>query len=72
MEEKEDAEKAQLNDVLERVYDQTLFQDMKIIIGDMLTLRLAKKVVTYMPTIGKHSFHKTSNDNGNRRVNLLT
>lgn len=69
-EEKEDNVKEQFYDLLERVYDQSPAHDIKIIMGDV-NAQIGQEGA-YMPTIGKHSLHQITNDNGNRIIQFAT
>ena len=55
---------------LGRVTESCPKNDVKIILGDF-NAQVGKEVAL-MPTIGTHSLHETSNDNGLRMVNFAT
>ncbi|CAK1591299.1 unnamed protein product [Parnassius mnemosyne] len=55
---------------VESVYSNSPKGDIKIIIGDM-NAKVGRESI-YRPTIGSHSLHKTSNDNGTRLIDLAT
>jgi hypothetical protein len=57
-------------DKLERVLDQFLKYNMKILLGGLN--REVKRENIFKPTIGNESSHEISNDNGVRGVNLDT
>jgi endonuclease/exonuclease/phosphatase family metal-dependent hydrolase len=50
------------------MYDSCPRNDIKIILGDMNAK--TSKEDKYYPTIGKHSLHDNSNDNGQRLINF--
>lgn len=61
-EDKEEEEKEHFYHLLEEVYTNAPDHDMKIVIGD-LNAKVGRESL-YEPTIGKHSLHHHSNNNG--------
>ncbi|KAL4091582.1 hypothetical protein QTP88_026249 [Uroleucon formosanum] len=61
-ENKEDQSKEEFYNQLERVYNSIPHSIRKIIIGD-LNAKIGKEQI-FKPTIGEHSLHEISNDNG--------
>ncbi|XP_048487060.1 uncharacterized protein LOC105395445 [Plutella xylostella] len=57
-------------DELESVYDQIPEYDTKVVLGDMNAM--IGKEEAFVPTIGKHSKHDQSNDNGIRLINFAS
>jgi hypothetical protein len=66
-EDKLEEEKEEIYEHLERVYRRCPRHDVKIIMGDM-NAKIGKEQ-DFIPTIGKHSLHEESNDNGLLLVN---
>ncbi|CAG9838058.1 unnamed protein product [Diabrotica balteata] len=60
--------KEQFFEDLEQSYRRCPKNDIKILLGDM-NARIGRERV-FMPTIGKHSLHNVSSDNGLRLINL--
>ena len=69
-EESEDEEKGQFYELLERAYDNCPGHDIKIIAGD-LNAQVGTEQI-FRPTIGPHSKHTISNDNGIRIILFAT
>jgi len=67
-EEKEEMVKDELYQTLQRTYDKIPTNDIKIVLED-LNSKIGKEV-EYEPTIGKHSLHDESNDNGKRTIDF--
>lgn len=67
-EEKSEDEKDAFYTLLEKTYDNCPGHDVKIIIGDA-NAQVGKENI-YLPTIGKHSLHNCSNDNGQRLIDF--
>lgn len=65
-EDKEDEEKDEFYDELERAYDSCPRSDIKIVIGD-LNAKIGREDI-YLPHIGKYSLHNNTNSNGHRAV----
>ena len=63
-------EKESFYDLLQKTYDESPSYDAKIIIGDM-NAQVGKEEI-YRPTIGSHSLHKNTNDNGYRLIQFGT
>ena len=59
-------EKESFCDLLQKTYEESPSYDVKIIIGDM-NAQVGKEEVC-CPTIGKHSLHERTNDNGHRLI----
>ena len=69
-EDKSEEEKDMFYDDLNKVYNKSPRRDIKLILGDMNA-----KVGTeefYQPTIGRHSLHTVSNENGTRLINFAS
>lgn len=69
-EEKDEDEKDQFYEELERIIDSSPSHDMKIVLGDF-NAQIGKEPV-FIPTIGKHSLHQKTNDNGERLISFAT
>lgn len=69
-EEAEDEVKEQFYAELERAYQSSSTNDMKIVIGDM-NAKVGKESA-FRPVIGNHSLHEVSNDNGTRLVDFAS
>lgn len=67
-EDKDEETKEEFYTKLERVYDSCPLHDIKIVAGDF-NAKVGKEEV-YMPTIGKHSLHSVTNDNGERLIHF--
>ncbi|KAL4143877.1 hypothetical protein QTP88_006132 [Uroleucon formosanum] len=67
-ENKEDQSKEEFYNQIERVYDSILHRTRKIIIGD-LNAKIGKEQI-FKPTIGEHSLHEISNDNGSKLISF--
>jgi exonuclease III len=67
-EDKDEAEKDEFYNQLERSYDSAPSNDIKMIIGD-LNAKLGKEEI-YKGTIGKQSLHTDSNDTGQRIIDF--
>lgn len=65
-EESEEEVKDQFYEKLEEVFDRQPRHDIKMIVGDM-NAKVGREEI-YRPTIGQHSIHETSNNNGVRLV----
>jgi endonuclease/exonuclease/phosphatase family metal-dependent hydrolase len=59
-------EKESFYDLLQKTYEECPYYDVKIAVGDM-NAQIGKEEV-YYPTIGKHSLHESTNDNGYRLI----
>ncbi|CAG4947208.1 unnamed protein product [Colias eurytheme] len=57
-------------DHLESVYEQLPGYDAKIVVGDF-NAKIGREDI-FMPTIGKHSKHNTTNDNGVRLISFAS
>ena len=68
IEEKEESIEDQFYAKLEQIYDSSPSNDVKIIIGDM-NAQIGKEDV-FQGTIGAHSLHQISNDNGQRLIDF--
>lgn len=68
IEDSEDEDKDNFYDTLSREYDLLPRHDVKIIMGDM-NAKVSKEMA-FRPTIGLHSKHDVSNDNGLRIIDL--
>ncbi|CAG9130045.1 unnamed protein product [Plutella xylostella] len=66
----EDSKKDEFYDHLEETYDQLPSFDAKLLIGDF-NAQVGREAA-FMPTIGKHSKHATTNDNGLRLISFAT
>ena len=66
----EGKEKESFYDVIQKTYDDSPSYDAKIIIGDM-NAQVGKEEI-YRPTIGSHSLHENTNDNGYRLIQFAT
>lgn len=67
--EDKDAEtKERFYDDLETLFHSTPKADVKIVLGDF-NAKIGREAC-FFPTIGKHSLHEVSNDNGTRAVNF--
>lgn len=64
----EDETKDEFYDTLEQIYNEIPNYATKIILGD-LNAKIGKEHI-FKPTIGNHSLHNTSNDNGIRLINF--
>jgi endonuclease/exonuclease/phosphatase family metal-dependent hydrolase/ribosomal protein S28E/S33 len=69
-EDKDDDIKDEFYSLLEYTYDSLPSNDMKIVLGDF-NAKVGKEE-TYKGTIGGHSLHDTSNDNGQRVVDFAS
>lgn len=69
-ENKNEEEKEEFYEELKRAYDLALRFDMKIVMGDFNS-KIGKEDV-YFPTIGKHSLHDITNNNGYLLVNFAS
>ncbi|CAH2100139.1 unnamed protein product [Euphydryas editha] len=69
-EESDPEEKERWYSEVESVYSKSPKGDIKFIIGDM-NAKVGRESI-YRPTIGCHSLHETSNDNGTRLIDLAT
>lgn len=67
-EEKEDDLKEEFYEKLQALYNRAPERDVKIILGDF-NAKIGRETV-YRPTIGIHSLHETSNDNGCRLIDF--
>lgn len=67
-EDKSDEVKGEFYEQLEREYDLAPAWDIKIILGDF-NAKIGREMV-YRPTIGPHSLHELSNDNGKRLIDF--
>ncbi|XP_025406812.1 craniofacial development protein 2-like [Sipha flava] len=67
-ENKEDQSKEEFYNQLEIVYDSIPHRTRKITIGD-LNAKIGKEQI-FKPTIGNHSLHEISNDNGNKLISF--
>jgi hypothetical protein len=61
-------QKSEFYEDVERIYSTLSNNHIKIMLGD-LNAKIGKEP-TLKRTIGKESFHDTSNDNGKRLINL--
>jgi hypothetical protein len=68
MEDRDETEKEEFYNHLERTYDTAPSNDIKMIIGD-LNAKLGKKEI-YKDTIGKQSLHTDFSDNGQRIIDF--
>jgi hypothetical protein len=55
--------KKEFYDALGDIYDRSPKNDVKIVLGDMTALEHE-----YEPTIGRHSLHTNTHDNGSRLI----
>ncbi|XP_071652690.1 craniofacial development protein 2-like [Temnothorax longispinosus] len=69
-EEKRDSTKDSFYSILERVYDTTPSNDIKMMLGD-LNAKIGRETI-YRPIIGKESLHAGSNNNGLRVIDFAT
>lgn len=67
-EDKDDDVKDEHYDTLEELYRRLPNYATKIVLGDM-NAKIGKED-RYIPTIGKHSLHETTNENGQRLINF--
>lgn len=67
-EEKEEKEKNDYYEIMENVYDSIPRYDIKIILGDC-NAKIGKEEM-YIPTIGKHSKHDVTNENGSKLIDF--
>lgn len=67
---KDESIKAAFYNKLEKIIDELPKYDMKIILGDF-NAKIGKEKI-YQPTIGKHSLHEESNENGKFLIELAT
>ena len=67
-EEKEEIQKDDFYEDLERVYKKTPKQDIKIVMGDFIAQ--VGDEPDLRPNIGKHSLHKETNNNGWRMIDF--
>lgn len=67
-EEKELEIKEEFYEELDRIISQVPARDIKIILGDFNAQ--AGREAIYRPTIGQHSLHRVTNDNGSRMIGL--
>lgn len=67
-EDKEEEMKEQFYDKLSVIYDECPKADIKIVLGDF-NAKIGREACFYQ-TIGKHSLHETSNDNGIRIIDF--
>ena len=67
-EDKDEDMKDDFYEKLQRIYDRSPARDIKIILGD-LNAKVGREII-YRPTIGMHSLHETSNENGCRLIDL--
>jgi hypothetical protein len=65
-----DREKESFYDLLQKTYDESPSYNAKIIIGDM-NAQVGKEEI-YRPTIGSHTLHENTNDNGYRLIQFAT
>ena len=63
-------EKESFYDLLQKTYEECPSYDVKIVVGDMNAQEGKEEV--YCPTIGKHSLHENTNDNGYRLIQFAT
>jgi len=63
-------EKESFYDLLQKTYEDSPSYDVKIVIVDM-NAQVGKEEV-YCPTIGKHSLHENTNDNGYHLIQFAT
>ncbi|KAJ0171123.1 hypothetical protein K1T71_013322 [Dendrolimus kikuchii] len=66
----DEVDKDEFYDQLELVYDQIPNYDVKIILGDC-NAKVGREEI-YKPTIGMHSKHNVSNDNGTRLISFAS
>ena len=69
-EESEDEQKEDFYETLENVYDKCPKNDIKILLGDF-NAQVGQEDI-YYPTIGRHSKHNVTNDNGKRLILFAT
>lgn len=69
-EDKDEETKKEFYLKLERLYDSLPTNDIKMVIGDM-NAKIAKENI-YKGTIGSHSLHQVSNENGQRLIGFAT
>lgn len=69
-EEKSEEEKDEFYQNLMRIFDHIPSNDIKMMLGDF-NAKIGKEL-QYMGTIGKHSLHATTNDNGGRLIDLAS
>ena len=67
-EDSEEIEKEELYSLLERTYDSTPTNDIKVIIGD-LNAKIGREEI-FRDIIGKESLHLTANNNGLRAIDF--
>lgn len=67
-EDTDEEEKAEFYEELEKAYDHIPQFDMKIIMGDFNS-KIGKENI-YYPTIGKHSLHNNTNNNGSHLMDF--
>jgi hypothetical protein len=63
-------EKESFYDGLQKTYEESPSYDVKIVIG-YINAQIGKEEV-YCPTVGKHSVHENTNDNGYRLIQFAT